>query len=121
MEQLLLHLFGDYIVQNDIMATRKKEKSINGLLLCLLHCITYSLPFFLITNWKSVILIFVGHFILDRWNLLIPFIKSKNMVSFNNNFGYKESTPFALSVWLYIIQDNTLHLIWNYLIIYLFK
>ena len=117
MEQLLLHLFGDYILQNDNVGVRKKEKSLIGLLYCIYHCITYSIPFFFITNWLGVILIAVTHFIIDRWNFTGHFIKTKNFVKTLENFGYKKERPFAITIWLYIIQDNTLHLICNYLII----
>jgi hypothetical protein len=121
MEQLLLHLFGDFILQNDNVGVRKKEKSLTGLLYCLYHCLTYSLPFLLITNWKACLLIGIGHFIIDRWNIVGHFIKTKNFVDTLENFGYKKERPFSITIWLYIIQDNSIHLIWNYLIIMLIK
>ena len=31
------------------------------------------------------------------------------------NFGFERSRPFAISIWLYIICDNLLHIICNYL------
>lgn len=119
MEQILLHLFGDYILQNDNVGLRKKEKSLTGLAYCIFHCITYSLPFFLITNWLGVLLIAIGHFVIDRWNLVGHFIKAKNFVKTMDNFGYKPERPFAITIWLYIIQDNTVHVIWNYGVILL--
>ena len=121
MEQLLLHLFGDFIVQNDNVGVRKKEKSWTGLFYCTYHCIAYSIPFLLITDWKACILIGLGHFLIDRWNLVSYFIKSKNFVNTIENFGYKPERPFAITIWLYIIQDNTIHLIWNFIIIFIFK
>jgi hypothetical protein len=120
MEQLLLHLFGDFILQNDSVALRKKERSWTGLLYCIYHCITYSIPFLLITNWKACILIGIGHFLIDRWNIVGYFIKTKNFVKTLENFGHKPERPFAITAWLYIIQDNTIHLIWNFFIIYMF-
>ena len=134
MEQLLLHLFGDYIIQNDNVGTRKKENSLTGLYYCLWHCITYALPFFLITNWLGVLLIAVTHFIIDRWYIVGYFIALKNNVYKNHpggayyghhldvsNCGYKLDTPKYLSIWLYIVQDNTIHLIINFAIIALVK
>lgn len=121
MEQLLLHLFGDYILQNDNVGVRKKEKSFTGLFYCIYHCITYSLAFLLITNYKAVILIAIGHFLIDRWNFVGHFIGTKNFVKDLSNFGYKKERPFAISIWLYIIQDNIFHLLWNYFIIFYFK
>lgn len=120
MEQLLLHLFGDFTIQNDNIALRKKEKSITGLLYCIFHCITYSIPFLLITNWKACVLIGLGHFLIDRWNIVGYFNMTKNFVKTLDNFGYKSERPFAITIWLYIIQDNTFHLIWNYFIILYF-
>jgi hypothetical protein len=121
MIQLLLHLFGDFIIQNDNVGVRKKEHSWVGFWYCLYHCITYALIFLLITNWKACIFIGIGHFIIDRWNIVGHFIQTKNFVKTLENFGYKKERPFAVTVWLYIIQDNTFHLIWNYLIILYIK
>ena len=119
MEQLLLHMFGDYIIQNDNVGVRKKEKSLTGLMYCIFHVITYSLLFFLITNWLGVLIIAIGHFIIDRWNFVGHFIMTKNFTDTTENFGYKKERPFAITIWLYIIQDNTIHLVWNFLTIYL--
>lgn len=121
MEQLLLHLFGDFILQNDNVGVRKKEKTFTGLCYCIYHCITYSLAFLLITNYKAVILIAVGHFLIDRWNFVGHFIGLKNFVEDLSNFGYKKERNFAITVWLYIIQDNIFHLLWNYFVIWYFK
>lgn len=121
MEQLLLHLFGDFILQNDNVGLRKKERSLTGLLYCIYHCITYAIPFLLITDWMACILIGIGHFLVDRWNVVGHFIKTKNFVDGVSNFGYKPERPFVVTVWLYIIQDNTIHLIWNYGVIWLFS
>lgn len=120
MIQLLLHLFGDYILQNDNVGLRKKEKSLTGLIYCIFHCITYAIPFLLITSIYGIILIGVGHFLVDRWNLVGHFIKRKNFVKTLENFGHKPERPFAVTVWLYIIQDNIIHLIWNYIVIWFF-
>jgi hypothetical protein len=119
MNQLLLHLFGDFILQNDHVGIGKKEKSPIGLFRCVFHCITYSLPFLLITNWLGVILIGAGHFVIDRWQFTTWFIKTKNREIYSGNFGYSSSRPAFVALWLNIIQDQVLHLIINYLIIYM--
>jgi hypothetical protein len=67
MTQIILHLVGDYLLQNDWMANNKKCKSLHGLIACLAHCFLYSLPFLLIANWLQVLLIFGTHFLIDRW------------------------------------------------------
>ena len=121
MEQLLLHLFGDFIVQNDWMALNKKENSLKGLSACFIHCLTYSLPFFLLTNWLGVLFIFLTHFIFDSSHIVSYFLMYKNGAKDINNFGYNKERPFALTIWLNIITDNTIHLILNYIIIDIFN
>lgn len=117
MIQILLHLFGDFIIQNDNIGVRKKEKSWTGLFYCLFHCFTYGLCFLLITTWDKALLIGLFHFIIDRWDLVSKFISIKNLTFKTTNFGYKDSRPIFMTAWLYIIQDNTFHIIINYLII----
>jgi len=117
MEQLLLHLFGDYVLQNDWMALNKKNRGLTGLLACLTHCILYGLPFLLITNYIAVLSIILTHFIIDRTNIVAKFLAIRNNVDNIDNFGFAKNRPFALSIWLLIITDNTFHLIINYLLI----
>lgn len=115
--QLILHLLGDFILQNDEVRLHKKDKNLTGLLYCIFHCITYGIVFLFITNWLGALLIAISHFLIDRWNIVGKFIKYKNGASNLKNFGYSEDRPMFMSVWLYIIQDNALHLMCNYLII----
>ncbi len=119
MEQLLLHGLGDYIIQTDWMAQNKKKKGLMGFIACQIHCITYSLPFFLIGSWQAVLAIYLSHFAIDRTKILDYALAWKNNVKMGkkldiSNFGFKRERPFAISVWLYIITDNVLHLICNY-------
>jgi hypothetical protein len=116
-EQLLAHLFGDFILQNDEVGLHKKDKNARGLFFCILHCVIYGLVFLLITNWLAALCIAIAHFIIDRWNIIGRFIQFKNGVSDTSNFGYHKDRPMFMSACLYIIQDNTAHLIINYFII----
>lgn len=134
MEQLLLHLFGDFIVQNDHVALNKKKNTLKGWLYCTWHCITYALPFILITNWYAVIGIALTHFIIDKTNIVAYFLAFRNNVKYTqcvcngkrfwkydiSNFGFLPERPFAITIWLLIFTDNTLHLMCNYLLIYYF-
>jgi len=120
MEQLLLHLFGDYIIQNDYVALNKKKNTLKGWFYCIFHCITYALPFLLITNWKAVIGIGLSHFLFDKTNIVAYFLKIRNNAPDISNFGHIQSRPFAISVWLNIFTDNTFHLICNYFFIWYF-
>lgn len=117
MIQFLLHLVGDYIIQNDWMAKNKKERSIKGEIACQLHCVTYSLPFLIIASWPAVLLIYLNHYILDRTNIVAKFLALRNGVSHIKNFGFSEDRPFVITIWLLIITDNTFHLLFNYLIL----
>ncbi|GAG05577.1 unnamed protein product, partial [marine sediment metagenome] len=74
MEQLLLHLFGDFIVQNDWMAMNKKNPGWKGFWACFIHTLTYSLPFLLITNWAAFLVIWSTHFVIDRTKIVDYFI-----------------------------------------------
>ena len=135
MEQLIFHGIGDFYLQTDWQALNKKEKGWLGFYACLKHCTTYSLPFLFIGSWKAVLVIFVTHFIIDRTNLVSYCLAWKNhvkktIVEFTendvqvltgkyaydiSNFGYGLDRPFAITIWLYIISDNLLHIICNYL------
>ena len=133
MEQLLIHLFADYWLQNDWMALNKKEKWFPAIV----HAFVYTLPFLLITrSWLALAVILTTHAVIDHtrivellnriknWKfdedeccLFIPanYIgKSFTQHNFKLRDGYN-NRPFAIRVWLIIIQDNILHLIINYL------
>lgn len=115
MLQLIFHLIGDYIIQNDWMALNKKKRSLKGELACQIHCITYSLPFLFIGSWQAVLAIYISHYIIDRTNLVAWFIAYRNGVGDIVNFGFSHERPFAISIWLFIITDNIFHIICNYL------
>ena len=119
MEQLLLHLVGDYVIQNDWMALNKKINNWKGEFACQLHSITYTLPFLLLTtNWKSLFLIYASHYILDRNDIVTTLLSLKNTGKWkNDNFGFNKTRPKFITIWLNIITDNTIHLVINYLIL----
>ena len=122
MEQLLLHLIGDYITQSHWMATEKTKRSWPAL--C--HVFIYSMPFLLIGSPLAVSVIMVTHLFMDRFRLVRYVIFAKNSIlgpiSKPNDMtwedcegtGYPSDTPAWLAVWLMIIADNTIHLIVNY-------
>ena len=116
----LLHLLGDYIIQNDWMATNKKKPTWIGFYACLIHCVSYSLPFLLILDWTAVFFVFLTHFIIDRWHLVDWFIALKNGNKTIENFGFSPDRPVLVTLWLYIITDNIFHLFCNSFIIWYF-
>lgn len=108
MEQLILHLVGDYLLQNDWMAQNKKNRGLFGLRSCLVHCLLYAIPFFFIANSMQVALIFSTHFLIDRWFFVKWYM---NMV------GQKKFAQPPMAPWSIFFVDNTFHLICNYLIL----
>lgn len=118
MIQLLLHLFGDYFTQNDWMAINKAKFSIEGWLACLIHCILYSIPFgWYYYSWLIFAVCFLSHFAIDKFGLAKYVIMLKNWYWDGSNFGFYKERPVFLTLWLYIITDNSLHLFSNYFMI----
>jgi hypothetical protein len=118
MEQLILHLIGDYITQTHVMATRKTS----DLKWAAKHALVYSLPFLLIGSIPAVFVIFVTHYLVDSLRLAKYVNTFKNWLGTRSiqpdENGYPVGTPAGLSLSLFIITDNTLHLICNYLALY---
>ncbi|KEO83671.1 DUF3307 domain-containing protein [Tumebacillus flagellatus] len=105
MDWLIGHLVGDYLLQNDWMALNKKKKSWRGELACNVHCVLWTLSVLLFTgwwDWRHALLVYLSHYILDRSPLI------KIIVNFIN-IGKPQP-------WVYIMYDNTLHLLFLYLI-----
>jgi hypothetical protein len=135
-EILLAHLFGDYWLQNDWMACNKKIQ----LLPAVIHGIVYTLPFLLITQSITALLIIcITHILIDHTDIVGRFNQIKNWKFKQDNIILSEQLsngqqrasiielndgyygrPLFIRIWLIIIQDNALHLLINYLsILYL--
>lgn len=114
MLQIILHGIGDYFLQTDYQAMNKKKAGLKGFLACFTHCLFYSVPFFIIGNWKQVLFIFITHFIVDRTNLVAQLLAFRNRVKSIDNFGFCKEKPFAVAFWLYVICDNIIHISCNY-------
>ena len=119
MEQLILHLFGDYVTQTDWMAKNK----INDIRVASVHALVYTLPFLFLTNSiYALLIICITHIFIDRFRIARYIIFMRNKIT-NwalkwedcNITGSHKSLPDWLAVWLMIICDNTLHLTINYL------
>lgn len=136
MEQLILHLVGDYLTQSDWMAQNKT----GAYWPALVHATVYSLPFLLLSpSWTAFAVILGTHFLIDRFRLAKYVVYAKNFLAppsqtvgrwaCNGMFvrsdeyrwenckatGYPSETPVWLATWLMIIADNTMHLTINYL------
>ncbi len=121
MEQLILHLTGDYLLQSDWMALHKIKNNRAAAT----HALVYSIPFLLLQpSFAAWFTIFFTHFIIDRFGVAkyVAFAKTKiapckywpSWKDCETN-GYHKDVPVWLSTWLLIISDNTLHLMINYI------
>lgn len=109
-------MWGDYIIQSSWMATNKIKFTLEGWLACLVHCITYTLPFVFITQDPvQLLLIFGTHFPIDKFRLARYINQIKNQAW--TPTGLPDSTPPYIAVWLLFIVDNTIHVTINYSIL----
>lgn len=142
MAQLLCHIAGDFLFQSDYMAMNKSKRTIPCLVHVLLYT---SVFLFLTTSWKALLVIGGVHFILDRFPIIIrrliwfknhlgpslsfvPYDKCNITGYYDNILNEISGKPYDnsvingfaprlnyVTVWLYIITDNFLHLLTNYL------
>jgi hypothetical protein len=78
MEQLILHLIGDYVTQSDWMAQNKTKASFPAFV----HAGFYSLPFLLLTmHIPALLCIFGTHFLIDRFRLARYVVWAKNLLA----------------------------------------
>ena len=115
MVQLLLHLFGDFITQNNWMAENKAKMTREGWLACLAHCVFYSIPFVIIAGPAAMFTIFSTHFLIDKFKLAKYVCRIKNWCF--TDTGYSETTPAWLATALVMIVDNFMHITINFLAI----
>jgi len=111
----VLHFIGDYLLQNDYMAQNKTKSFVPAFI----HALIYSLPFLILVPSVYWFVLFISHFFIDRYRLAVYWIKLVNWNWSSTNFGYDENKPAFMSIWLMIIIDNTFHIIFNSLSIYL--
>lgn len=78
MEQLILHLVGDYLTQSDWMAQNKTKHSWPAF--C--HAAVYSMPFLCLTmHIPALLCIFATHFLIDRFRLARYVVWAKNLLA----------------------------------------
>lgn len=120
MKQLIAHLAGDYIFQNNWEATEK----VNSSLPAITHAVKYTACFIPLTKDPRALLIIGGtHYIIDRYRLAKQLVWFKNQIGvpakhrykFKDSVaGYSKETPIWLSTWLLIAADNTVHMAINH-------
>jgi len=120
MNWLIAHLIGDYILQNDWMAQRKKGKLFPplwayryeramrewrcGTCACTVHVTLYTMVMWAMTGWPfwAIAVVFVTHYLQDRTNVIAWWMKT---------MGQKGFAMPPLAPWSTIVVDNTWHLI----------
>jgi len=117
MEQLILHLLGDYVTQSDWMAQHKTKNSFAAFV----HATIYALPFLLIGSLTAVLIIWSTHWLIDRFRLARFVCYAKNLAGWPwlkwrdcAATGYPSDRPAWITVWLMIAADNTMHMAINY-------
>ena len=118
MEQLLLHLVGDYVLQTDWMARTKVSTTFAAVI----HALAYSAPFMLLSPSVTAMgVIAMSHFLIDRFRLAryVAFAKNK-ATDWHLAWADCRATGFPSTMapghafWLMIMIDNTMHLSINY-------
>lgn len=139
---ILVHVLGDYFTQSDYIAIHKNKETRPCISHVFLYTLCFLI---LTTSWQALLFIGATHFILDRWGhkWLKKLIWLKN--HFNpkleyppfrlcDNTGYYDDSPYnsytgnehtlkrygpprhrEITWWLYIIQDNAIHLFCNFI------
>ena len=111
------HLVGDYLVQSKHMALHKADKGWRGAVTCTFHVALYTLAIcaFLETlNPLIWALVFVPHWVIDRWSLASPWLKLIRGRTFTDAYNstdkYREFDIAFTSI-VYTVTDNTMHLL----------
>jgi hypothetical protein len=120
MEQLLAHLVGDYVLQSDRMALKKRK----NIAAAWFHAFVYSMPFVLLApSTEAWLVILITHMLIDHLALARYVGFAKNFLApvsawpkweETNATGYSNDKPVWMSTWLFIITDNCMHLVINY-------
>lgn len=106
---LVGHLIGDYIVQNDLMASNKSSPGILGFLCCTTHCLLYSAAVlacsFWWMPWWGAIICFAVHWPIDRYRLAAWWMRNVSGQAF---FASPQHLMFP---WSIVVVDNTFHIL----------
>lgn len=113
----MAHMVGDYMIQSHWMANEKTRRWWPAVL----HGVTYTLPFALITqSWPALVVIAGTHVVIDHWRLARYVVWFRNQLapfawrpSLAEATGTPASAPVWLSTWLLFIADNVIHMVIN--------
>ena len=113
--QLIAHLLGDYVLQNQWMAAEKVKRWLPAIV----HAIFYTIPFAAFFGLPyALIPICLTHLVIDRYRLAGYWcrfwgIGQDGWLPKKLGLVLTGDAPPFLGVWLLILVDNTLHLIIN--------
>lgn len=112
MEQLLAHLVGDFVLQNQWMANRKTA----SWAIAFLHAAFYTSLFvvFFWGQWAALAIIFVTHAIIDHYRLSKYWMRFWGVGEPGILWPNAGKAPDFIAVWLLFITDNTMHLLINW-------
>lgn len=102
------HLVGDYLLQNDWLASNKKQPGRSGDLACNLHCAIWTACVCLFGGcrfpeaWWVVPVLFLAHFAQDRTNLVCWWMRQVGQEGFALG-------PYA--PWSVVVVDNVWHIV----------
>ena len=120
---LLGHLVGDYLLQTKYMALNKSEVGWAGIVPCTVHVSVYTTAvcaFWWTIDPLLVALVFVPHWIIDRWSLATPWLKMIRGRTFDDALKSRDEYrefDIAFTSIVYTVTDNTMHLICLWLVI----
>jgi len=112
---LVCHLVGDYLLQTKKMAMYK----VRDFIWTNIHAFVYTLPFifWLRVSPQAAVTIYVTHIIIDRFSLARYLMIAKGSPP-NDVYVYDDGFKYPIysgNLFLvYVVTDNTLHLLINY-------
>lgn len=116
MDYLIGHLIGDYLLQNDFQAMNKKANTLLGWVACLVHCVLYTLAVCLCTGWWKpylIGLVFLSHFPIDKTYIVARYMKATGAF---RRVITDDKVDMNHKTWAYLLVDNTVHLVFLWLI-----
>ena len=112
----LAHMVGDYVIQSDWMASEKTKRWWPAVA----HGVSYGLPFVLVTQSIAALVVIVGtHIVIDHYRLARHVVWFKNQLApkafrpGHTATGMGAGKPDWMAVWLLIIADNVIHMLFN--------
>lgn len=121
---LVCHAIGDYYLQSDWMALNKGR----SWAVAILHATVYTLPFLVLTRSPlALATILSTHAVEDHFSLGRYIVFASKHLAPRSQWprwadtdwtGSTPGRPLAITFWLYVVADNTLHLVVDALAIY---